>query len=204
MIDKRRARCGRVLIADDDEGVRTLLRDLLDLEGYNTIAADCGESALAAARKERPAVALLDVNLPAISGYEVCAALRRLYGDAISIIFVSGDRVESRDRVAGFLLGADDYIVKPFAPDELLARVRVAFKRLGSPGGDSAHLTGREREVLQLLANGLEQGEIATQLVISGKTVGTHIERILSKLGVHSRAQAVAVAYRDGFVSPTA
>ncbi len=194
----------RVLIADDDEGARTFLRDLLELDGYETVTAECGRTALATARAERPAVALLDINLPQLSGYEVCDALRRLYGSAIAIIFVSGERVESFDKVAGLLVGADDYVVKPFAPDELLGRVRAALRRVGANAPAASTLTKRERQVLELLAQGLEQREIAERLVISTKTVASHIERILAKLGVRSRAQAVAAAYRDGLVATPA
>ena len=78
----------RVLIADDDEGARTFMRDLFELDGFETVTAACGRTALAAARAERPALALLDINLPQLCGYEVCDALRRLYGDSVAIIFV--------------------------------------------------------------------------------------------------------------------
>ena len=107
---------------------------------------------------------------------------------------------------AGLLVGADDYIVKPFDSDELLARVRAALRRLpvrpanskDVPQALDVPLTAREREVLLLLARGLSQPEIASTLVISPKTVAGHIERILTKLGVHSRAQAVAIAHQQG------
>jgi len=189
-----------VLIVDDDEGVRALVRDLLEREGLETVVSACGESAIEEAERERPALVVLDVNLPGLSGYEVCNALRRLYGESLPIVFISGDRVESYDRVAGLLIGADDYVVKPFASDELLARIRALMRRARSASAHWAGLTPREREVLQLLAEGLEQQEIAESLAVSSKTVATHIERILSKLGVRSRAQAVAAAYRERLV----
>jgi two-component system, LuxR family, response regulator FixJ len=190
----------RVLVIEDDAGIRELICAVLERDGYDSVPIESGEEALEAAAEELPALALLDVNLPGISGYEVCAALRRRYRDALAIVFVSGDRVESYDRVAGLLVGADDYIVKPFAPDELLGRVRAALRRVGSSEGTLSLLTPREREVLALLADGLEQTEIAERLVISSKTVASHIERILGKLGVRSRAQAVAFAYRERLV----
>jgi DNA-binding NarL/FixJ family response regulator len=97
-----------------------------------------------------------------------------------------------------------DYLAKPFAPDELLARIRAVLRSRSAvarmtPALESC-LTAREREVLALLGDGASQTDIAARLVISPKTVAAHIDHILHKLGVHSRAQAVAVAYRDGLL----
>ena len=190
---------GPILIVEDDAGVRGLLTELLEGAGYATRCAQTGEEGLALARAERPALAILDVSLSGLSGYEVCRALRDDLGERLAIMFVSGARTESFDRVAGLLVGADDYLSKPFAPDELLARVRALLRRSAAPAAAES-LTRREREVLGLLAAGLERSEIARQLVISPKTVGTHVEHILGKLGVHTQAQAVARAYREGLV----
>ncbi len=106
------------------------------------------------------------MKLPGLSGYELCDAIRKLYGESLPIVLISGERVESFDRVAGLLIGADDYLVKPLATDELCARVRALLRRADRDNGGSS-LTPREREVLRLLAEGLEQGEIAERLVIS-------------------------------------
>jgi DNA-binding NarL/FixJ family response regulator len=103
--------------------------------------------------------------------------------------------------VAGLLIGADDYLARPFDPDELLARTRRLLSRSAAPvSAPDSPLTGREQQILQLLANGLSQDRIAKQLFISSKTVGTHIQRTLTKLGVHSRTEAVALAYQQGLV----
>ena len=200
MVESRSSSGRSVLIADDDGGVRTLIQKVLELEGFDTVTASSGIEALEAARAERPGLAILDVNLPGLSGYEVFDAIRKVYGESLPIVLISGERVESFDRVAGLLIGADDYLVKPLAADELCARVRALLRRANRDNGSSP-LTPREREVLQLLAEGLEQTEIAERLVISSKTVASHIERILAKLGVRSRAQAVAAAFREGLVS---
>ena len=146
-----------------------------------------------------PSLIVLEVTLEEITGYEVCRELRERYGDEARIMFVAGTRVEPLDRVAGLLIGADDYVVKPFDSDELNARLRSLTRRRNSrpaaaPNGGTKLdvLTPREREVIGLLARGRGQNEIAQELFISVKTVATHIQRVLAKLGVHSRAQAVA------------
>ena len=154
--------------------------------------------ALELAERIGPAVVILDVCLPGICGYEVCRELRQRFGDELPIVFVSAARTESYDRVAGLLLGGDAYFTKPVAPDELLIHVqRLMARKRRLPTAVARTLTVREREVLRLLAEGLTPSEIAHQLVLSQKTVGTHIEHIFTKLGVRNRAQAVAVAYRD-------
>ena len=188
-----------VLVADDDDGMLTLLTETVESAGYGVLSAARGDAALALARRQPPDAAILDVNMPGLSGYEVCGELRATHGNSLPIILLSGVRVEPYDRVAGLLLGADDYLVKPFEPNELIARLRRLVQRL--PRGPSfERLTPREHDVLMLLAGGFGQRDIAVELVISPNTVATHIQHILAKLGVHSRAQAVAAAHRFGLV----
>jgi DNA-binding NarL/FixJ family response regulator len=200
-----------IVVADGDPKSRAFIVALIERIGSRPYEAETGPEALALAESLQPAVVILDVALPEISGYEVCHELRDRFGDTLSLVFVSSTRGEALDRVAGLLIGADDYIVKPFDPDELLVRVRALPRRQdghrnrhdeSTEDGNSAltTLTLREREVLALLAQGRNQGEIALELVISSKTVATHIQRVLAKLGVHSRAHAVAVAYREGLL----
>jgi DNA-binding NarL/FixJ family response regulator len=205
-VARRPRPCGSVLIVDDDDHLRSQAAALLRGAGFGVREARSGEEALEAARGGQPALVILEVCLPGVSGYEVCRQLRDEFGNGLAIIFVSGRRKESFDRVAGLLVGADDYLVKPFTPDELLARVRALVRRAAPVRARrekqvSGRLTERELEVLQLLAEGLDQAEIAERLVISAKTVGNHIERILGKLGVRSRAQAVGVAYREQLIA---
>jgi DNA-binding NarL/FixJ family response regulator len=192
---------------DDDPGFRALARTLLERAGLAVDVAVDGDDALEAVREAKPDLVLLDVRLPGTSGYEVYRELKDLH-ETLPIIFVSGERVESYDRVAGLMLGADDYLVKPFDPDELLARVRrsLARRAVGEDAESEAEeliesLTPRERQVLALLATGRSSKQAAGELVISPRTLGTHMQHILAKLGVHSRTQAVVIANRAGLVA---
>ena len=198
-----------VLVVNGDPAAAQEIAEILDGAGLEARTETSGEQALAmVAEASRPQAIILEVRLAGfVCGYEVLRELRNRYGERLPIMFVSGERVEPFDRVAGLLLGADDYVVKPFAPEELIARVRRMVIRSASDDARAVgtKLTRREAEVLELLASGLTQQEIAKQLVISESTVASHIEHILDKLDVHSRAQAVALALRSGLVgAPTA
>jgi two-component system nitrate/nitrite response regulator NarL len=191
----------RVLIVDDDESFRSSVVTLLAGAGYSPLAAESGERALALAEAEPPALIVLDVRLPDMSGHEICRRLRERFGDDLPIVFVSGERTEALDRVAGLSVGGDDYLVKPFDPEEFLARIRRLLQR-SLPARALASrfslLSRREWQVVRLLSEGYTQAEIADKLSVSAGTVGTHVQRVLAKLGVHNRVQAVALVLRDG------
>jgi DNA-binding NarL/FixJ family response regulator len=194
---------GGVLVVDDDPAFRAFVCTTLAGAGYAAREADTGRRAISLAQMVRPDIVLLDVNLPDVSGHEVCKQLRDSLGEKLPILLVSGVKTDELDRIAGILLGGDDYLVKPFDAGELLARLRRVALRSGMTIGTMEadqlqdKLTPRENQVLQMLSGGLSQSEIAAELVISPKTVGTHLQRILSKLDVHSRAEAVAVAHQE-------
>jgi DNA-binding response OmpR family regulator len=171
---------GTVLVVDDDAAFRELVGGILGRAGYRVTEAASGEEALEAARLDHPDVVLLDVRLPGLSGHEVCRKLRSELEETLPVLFVSGERVESFDRVAGFLVGGDDYLVKPFAPDELLERIRALVRRAR---GQSA-LTSREREVVNLLREGLGADEIGDRLGDAPETVRHQIDEIFQKVGV--------------------
>jgi DNA-binding NarL/FixJ family response regulator len=182
--------------------------------GYEVRAVENAELVLERLDAERPALAIVEVELPGqTSGIELLRELHEAFGDDLPVILVSAERKAPLDHVTGLLLGADDYVSKPFDRGELLARVRRSLRRAEAPilngnGNGNGERNGnvglspREREILTLLADGQSQKQIAATLVISPKTVATHIQHLLSKLGVHSRAQAVAIAYRLGLVEP--
>src|SRR5688500_10092584 len=120
---------GRVLVVDDDPAINQLTVMTLSEHGFQTRSATDGRGALRALRQELPDVVLLDVYLPDVSGYQLCRRVRDDYGDSVGIMLVSAERRDPFDRTAGLLIGADDYLIKPFAIDELIARVRRLAQR---------------------------------------------------------------------------
>jgi DNA-binding NarL/FixJ family response regulator len=195
-----------VLVVDDEPGFRRFVSTLLERLPLPTVEASSGSEALEAAGDARPSLVVLDVRLPDMSGLEVCRELHERLGDDLPVILVSGEKMDSLDRSAGLLLGADDYFVKPVEPSHFIGRVR-RLVRPARRNGSTAHANGgshavtpRQREVLALLAEGKSRAQIAEKLVISPRTVGSHIQHLLTKFGVHSQAQMVAAAYREGLI----
>ena len=163
----------RILIIEDETPMRTALKDVLEAEGYRPLTAADGESGLQRAIAEKPDLILLDIMMPKLDGFAVCAELRRLGHTTPVLMLTAKGQVE--DRVAGLDVGADDYLVKPFSTDELLARVRALLRRtqreghrptklkLGeieidlarqtaSRGRKQIHLTAKEFSMLRLMA----------------------------------------------------
>lgn len=163
----------RLLIIEDELPMRTALQDVLVAEGYRVLTAADGESGLRRAIDEKPDLLLLDIMMPKLDGYAVCSELRRLSNPVPILMLTAKGQVE--DRVTGLDAGADDYLVKPFSTEELLARVRALLRRarrqakadlklkLGEieidlarqtavRGRKAIHLTAKEFAMLRLLA----------------------------------------------------
>src|SRR5512140_290676 len=163
----------RILIMEDERPMRTALEDVLAEEGYRVLSAADGRSGLERALEEKPDLILLDIMMPRLDGYAVCAELRRLSNPVPILMLTAKGQVE--DRVAGLDVGADDYLVKPFSTEELLARVRALLRRtlhrghapgklkLGNAeidlvrqtalrGRKALHLTAKEFSMLRLMA----------------------------------------------------
>ena len=163
----------RVLIVEDELPMRIALQDILAAEGYRVLTAADGEAGLARAIEEQPGLILLDVMLPKLDGYALCAELRRL--EIAAPVLMLTAKAQVQDRVTGLDSGADDYLVKPFSTDELLARVRALLRRVRGQsravtalalgdiridlakltarrGREPIHLTSKEFAVLRLLA----------------------------------------------------
>jgi DNA-binding response OmpR family regulator len=118
-----------VLLIEDEQKLADLVRRFFEREGFRVLHAARGEEGLELARRERPQAVVLDLMLPGMDGLEVCEILRREQGPAGVPIIMCTARVEEADRLRGLRLGADDYLVKPFSPRELVARVRAVMRR---------------------------------------------------------------------------
>jgi DNA-binding NarL/FixJ family response regulator len=216
----------RVAIADDQSLVRDGFRVQLGLAGDMEFAgeASTGEQAVALARRERPDVLLMDVRMPVLDGIE---ATRRITGDprtsGVRVLVLTTFDIDQYV-FAALRAGASGFLLKDATPEELLAAIRIvaageallapaatrhlvteflSWPAVGRPDARLAgELTGREREVLVLIAQGLSNAEIAGRLVVSPATAKTHVSRILAKLGLRDRAQLVIAAYESGLITP--
>jgi DNA-binding NarL/FixJ family response regulator len=219
----------RVLLADDEPLIRTGIAMILDAEDDIEVidVVGDGRAAVQRTRETAPDVVVMDVRMPVMDGVE---ATRRILDEQgpgspqSGVLVLSTFHVD--EAVHGALrAGASGFVLKDAAPDELVSAVHAVArgdawlapavaKRLlaefkGRPESPLPHgelmgrLTHREREVLILLAHGMGSRAIADHLFLSEATVKTHLNRILTKLGLHDRAGAVAVAYREGLVGPT-
>ncbi len=133
-----------VLVVDDESRIVKLARDYLEQAGFRVLSAGDGITALAAARRDRPDLIVLDLKLPGMDGLDVCRALRR--ESDVPVIMLTA-RVEEADRLIGLELGADDYITKPFSPRELVARVRTVLRRARGAVQQPAMLRAADLEI---------------------------------------------------------
>lgn len=190
-----------ILIAEDDGDIRGLLRLYLESEGYRVLEAEDGAKALALAREDTPDMAILDVMMPKLNGYELTRALRK-FSD-IPILILSA-KSQDNDKILGLNLGADDYIAKPFNPVEIVARVKAQLRRSArensamltvgdlsldtasfqlTKGGQSVSLTPMEYKILALLMR--SPGRIFTKIQLYEGAVGTYFEGDDNTMMVH-------------------
>jgi DNA-binding NarL/FixJ family response regulator len=214
----------RVMIVDDDDLMRAGLRGVLSNDkGIEVVGEERdGRGAVYRARLLKPDVLLMDVRMPDLDGISATREVLAAFPEVKVVILTT---FEQDDYIFGALsAGASGFLLKRTAPEELLAAIhtiaagdsllspsvtsRVVDRMARQPAPDAAtdarlaELTPREREVLGLVARGLSNGEIAASLVIEESTVKTHVKRILAKLGVRDRVQAVIFAYETGLIPP--
>ena len=214
----------RVVLVDDDHlvrsGVRMILASAGDLEVVGE-AAD-GGSGVATVLRERPDVALVDIRMPLVDGIEATARMTAAAPGTRVVVLTTFEHDEYV--VDAIRAGASGFLLKRTPPEDLIAAVRVVAagdamlspsvtRRLveavargpagpGAPPPALARLTEREQQVLVALATGGSNAELAARLYISEETVRTHVKRVLHKLGLRDRAQAIVLAYESGLVVP--
>ncbi len=211
----------RVIVADDQAVVRAGLRVVLDAAPGIEVVGEAGDGAAAAALAERlrPDVVLMDVRMPGVDGIEGTRRITALDGPPVRVLVVTTFDLD-RHVWDALRAGASGFVLKDIEPEDLQAAVRTvhAGQSLFAPSvtsrlvaayveGDPpplpagrSDLTGREREVLALVAAGLTNPEIAARLQVAGTTVKTHVSHLLTKLGLRDRVQLVVYAYENGLV----
>jgi DNA-binding response OmpR family regulator len=184
---------GPILIVEDDANTTTLVKTYLEREGFTIITAADGERALQLARQHQPCFVILDIMLPKIDGWEVCRQLRT-FSDVPVLMLTA--REEEIDRVTGLSLGADDYVVKPFSPRELVARVKAILRR-------SRPLPTGQGE--KLAYNGLEMDLEKHRVSLDGETISLTgseyklLQTLMQAPGrVFSRNELLDVFYQNG------
>lgn len=216
----------RVVIADDQPLVRAGFRTILDTESGIEVVAEAsdGREAIEMARRLHPDVVLMDIRMPRLDGIQATRLLRAEAGDRDPKVLMLTTFDVDEHVYDALRAGASGFLLKDVQPDDLINAIRIvaageallapsvtrrliadfAVRRAHAQHADDvlAELTDREREVLHLLARGLSNAEVAATLIISQTTVKTHVARILMKLDLRDRTQAVVLAYECGFVRP--
>jgi DNA-binding NarL/FixJ family response regulator len=217
----------KILIVDDDITLRTALTRYLQTRGYLVQDAGSGSEALALFEQNLPDLVVSDVMMPEMDGLEFCRRLRATRsGQLVPFIFLSSRR-EVDDRIQGHQMGADDYLVKPFDPKELVAKIEAQLERSRRihseivrlmqqshldnasnsapptlPTPTPLPLTPAEEKVFWEVIQGFTNKQIGDRLFVSPRTVQTHLSNILSKLQLESRSQLIRYAFEQGYRPP--
>lgn len=218
----------KILLVDDDFNLRNSIKEYLETVGYAVVDAESGQEGLDVFEEESPSLVISDVSMPDLNGLEFCRCLRsKRSGQLVPFIFLSGLR-ELDTRIKGHQMGADDYLVKPFAMKELLFKIEALLNRyqliheevsrllqfviLGNEAEAKSHshvdsphhyqpetLTPAEERVFWEVVKGHSNKEIADSLFISENTVSSHISKILRKLNLKNRYGIISLALDRGW-----
>jgi DNA-binding NarL/FixJ family response regulator len=203
MKDNARKDHKQLLLIDDDPNLILLVKDYLEFRGYEVVAAENGREALEILEQQIPDMIICDVMMPEMDGYTFVEQVRQDSRTSwIPVLFLSA-KGQSQDRVKGLSKGADVYMVKPFEPEELVAQVESSLKQANrlirySKGSDptqkikvpdSVELTPTELKVVQLVAQGMANRDIAEKLEVSQRTIESHVSNMLNKTNLHNRTE---------------
>ncbi len=210
----------KILVVDDDTTLRTALTRYLEKRRYLVQDAGSGVEAFAIFEKDPADLIVSDVLMPEMDGYEFCRRLRATRsGQLVPFIFLSS-KSDVEDRVQGHSIGADDYLIKPFDPKELLAKIEAQLERsrrmnseivrlmqsksspAQAPTPTPLPLTPAEEKVFWEVIQGYTNKQIGDHLFVSPRTVQTHLSNILSKLQLENRSQLVRFAFEQGYRLP--
>jgi len=195
----------KLLLIDDDPNLILLVKDYLEFRGYEVMAAGNGREALEILNLHLPDMIICDVMMPEMDGYAFVDKIRQdSRASWIPIMFLSA-KGQSQDKIKGLTTGADIYMIKPFEPEELVAQVESSLKqanrllrhsnrstleestRIQVPG--NVELTPTELKVVQLVAQGMANREIAEKLNVSQRTIESHVSNMLNKTNLHNRTE---------------
>ncbi len=205
MKDNTNKETKKLLLIDDDPNLILLVRDYLEFRGYRVLTAKNGRDALTILEKDIPDMIICDVMMPEMDGYTFLEQVRQNpRTDWIPVMFLSA-KGQSQDRVKGLNLGADVYMVKPFEPEELVAQVESSLKQSkrllehsNNKGMDmdkhirvskNVELTPTELKVVNLVAQGMANREIAVRLEVSQRTIESHVSNMLNKTRLSNRTE---------------
>lgn len=194
----------RLLLIDDDPNLILLVKDYLEFRGYEVVTAENGREALEVLEQDVPDMIICDVMMPEMDGYSLVKHVREDPRTSwIPVLFLSA-KGQSQDRVKGLNTGADVYMVKPFEPEELVAQVESSLKQASrmmqhqTKGAETGpkiqvpfdvELTPTELRVVQFVARGMANREIAEELNVSQRTIESHVSNMLGKTGLHNRTE---------------
>ncbi|MEB3827880.1 response regulator transcription factor [Phormidium sp. CCY1219] len=194
----------QLLLIDDDPNLILLVKDYLEFRGYGVTTAENGREALGILESEIPDMIICDVMMPEMDGYAFVEQVRQdPRTNWIPVLFLSA-KGQSQDRVKGLNTGADVYMVKPFEPEELVSQVEASLKQAGRllkhkiQGGQNGpkiqvpfdvELTPTELKVVQFVARGMANREIAEAMKVSQRTIESHVSNMLAKTGLHNRTE---------------